>query len=122
MPHIHATLPFNAFAEREALKVHKEDIVRILAEFSPYKPDDILLEAKILTREEVELSVNLVPLVFIIDLGTCPEISVDDVYAGMVRGALLRRCSRLRLIHFILWIKRHPDNGVAEHKIGRAHV
>lgn len=116
MPHVHATVPFDSVEGRKALKAHKEDIVRTIAEFSPYRREDILLETKILTAEETELSVNLVPLALVVDFGTCSDTSIDDLYAGTLLRVLINRCDKLRAINFVLWIKRHRDNGFAEHK------
>jgi len=112
---INAVLKHEAKEAKEVIRDASADIRLTLAQATGHKLDDIALIPRILSEEETCLAQNIPPLLFLIKLGSRPEVGVSDLLAQDFAETLVLRIPRLKKIHFGAWLISNEVNGCGEY-------
>jgi len=118
MPHIHMYIPEREKKVRRIMASHGYtlDVIWALAELYPqYESQDIALISHLISEEEMALSIHVLPLEFVIDVGT-QEHLIQDEDAKKLRDKIIKRIPDLRNIRFGVWIREMRNNGFYENK------
>jgi len=118
MPHIHMYIPEDEKVVRKIIgsEAHALDIVWALADLFPkYDTNEIVVIPHLISAEEMALSAHVLPLEFIIDIGT-QRRALSDEDAQKIRNGFIERIPELAKINFAVWIREMQSNGFCENK------
>jgi hypothetical protein len=102
--------------ERDVRKImatngHAFDVIWILGDLYPkYDTNDIVLIPHLISDEEMLMSAHVLPLEFVIDIGTQKK-PVQDADAEKMRDALISNIPALKEVRFGIWIREMSSNG-----------
>lgn len=116
MPHIHAIVrDLKDKSVLDALQCYKKDVIFNVSQETGYRREDCALIPRVLTREEMHLSYNLLPLEFVVETGDNPFVLNDEV-VNLLLVKIIHDCPLMKNIHFAVWVRGTNGNGFAEHK------
>ena len=112
MPHIHAL-----FVENEEVKMllgeQKTAVREIVAKHTGYPLEAVAFIPNMVPRELEDLTENLLPLEFVIDVGLKCAENEERIVAG-IKTDLLKL--DFNLINFGIWLRVMETNAFSEHK------
>ena len=98
---------------REVLKTNGQKICGVVAETLHYEPSEIVLIPRPMSERNLEISVNTLPVDFVIDVG---QRAIGQV--KVLTPKLVHRFSTecgLSEIHFGVWLRPFDNSMFAEH-------
>ncbi len=114
MPHVRV-LFVDKEGTRNLIRDNKGAIRVIVAEATGYSLGEIALFPEMIPRGLEYLTDNMLPLEFIIDVGTRCKVT-DEAISAYIKRAFTVEISQLAAINFGVWVRRMVDSTYAEHK------
>ena len=114
MPHIHVYVPANETKALALATQHKTDIRIAIARLFEYDEQDVTLIGHIIDTGEMALSDNVLPLEFVVDLGT-RKTPLSDASAQEALHILTVAAPGITTVHHGIWVREMQSNGFAEH-------
>lgn len=115
MPHICPVYRASDDWTRAVLKINKTKFRELVAQRFGYEMSDVAVIPRSMSDDEIDLADNILPLEFVIDMGSRMVGKIDDV---MMNDLKIDFCGLTGLseINFGIWIRSFEHNSFVEHK------
>jgi len=99
------------------LERNKGYIREIVSNVTGYDKALIALIPEPISKEDMDLADNVLPLELVIEVGKklTDEVAADKD-AAKIKNMIFTLCDRADRIHFSVWLRGYPVNGYTEHK------
>ncbi len=115
MPHIYPIYRQGGIWIRTILKNNKTKIRELVAQRFGYEMNDIALIPRPIVDDDIELSDNILPLEFVIDIGSRMVGKTDEVMMNDLKTDFCGIGS-LNEINFGIWVRSFEHSNFIEHK------
>lgn len=112
MPHIDVVFQKPSNTVLEIFEREKDEIRAVVGSVLDYLPEAVVIIPRILSRVETKLASNMLPIAFVIDMGS--RTNANQANTDGIRDALVRHVNGMEMMHFGIWL-RNAGGKYSEH-------